>query len=553
LHYHLQKLFLHKQQQSFVKRFSDLFIALAGSVLLWAAWPTSPFTILIFIAWVPLLWVEDHITNWKKLLGLTYLHMLFWNITTTWWVWNASPAGAIGAFLANSLIMCVPWLLFYFTKKQFGRWIGYGSLIIFWLTFEYIHHNWELSWPWLTLGNSFATHPEWVQWFEYSGSTGGSLWVLLTNIIAYAIFSEYRNNGKTRGYYITLGTWIAFLGIPILVSRIMINSEKKKVAAALSAATENVVIIQPNIDPYTEKFAGDVESQIQKLIALSEKQIDKNTALVIWPETAIPVSANEDDFKNNVFYTPIWSFLNRHPFISLLTGINSYKTYGTNKKAASKTARHDIQSGIYYDEFNTAAFFDADTTMQLYHKAKLVPGVETLPSFLNFMGKWFEDFGGISGTLGRDSERKVFVSRNNHFKAAPIICYESIYSDYITEYIRKGANILTIITNDGWWSNTQGYKQHMNYARLRAIETRKWVARSANTGISCFIDPLGNVINPQPWDTAAAIKLAVPIDSRQTFFVKHGDILSRATVIVSILLLVLNIVFGIKGIIKKKG
>jgi apolipoprotein N-acyltransferase len=530
-----------------VKRFSGFFLALTGSILLWAAWPTSPLTILMFIAWVPLLWIEDHISNWKKLFGLTYLHMLFWNIATTWWVWNASPAGAMGAFLANSLIMCVPWLLFYFTKKQFGRWIGYGSLIVFWLTFEYIHHNWELSWPWLTLGNAFATHPEWVQWYEYSGSTGGSLWVLLTNIIAYGIFSEYRNNGKTRAYYITLATWIAFLAIPILISRIMISSENKNVAAALSTATKNVVIVQPNIDPYTEKFAGDVDSQIQKLIVLSEKQIDKNTTLVIWPETAIPVSANEDDFKNNVFYSPIWSFLNRHPFVGLLTGINSYETYGTDKRKASKTARHDIQSGIYYDEFNTAAFFDADTTIQLYHKAKLVPGVETLPSFLGFMGKWFEDFGGISGTLGRDSERKVFVPSDNHFKSAPIICYESIYSDYITEYIRKGANLLTIITNDGWWSNTQGYKQHMNYARLRAIETRKWVARSANTGISCFIDPLGNVINPQPWDTAASIKLAVPVDSRQTFFVKHGDILSRATVIVSILLLVLNISFWIKG------
>ena len=147
-----------------MKRYSGFFIALAGSILLWAAWPTSSLTLLIFIAWIPLLWIEDHVSNWKKLFGLTYLNMLFWNIATTWWVWNASPAGAMGAFIANSRVMCVPWLLFYFTKKQFGRWIGYSSLIVFWLTFEYIHHNWELSWPWLTLGNSFATHPEWVQW-----------------------------------------------------------------------------------------------------------------------------------------------------------------------------------------------------------------------------------------------------------------------------------------------------------------------------------------------------------------------------------------------------
>ena len=321
----------------------------------------------------------------------------------------------------------------------------------------------------------------------------------------------------------------------------------------MASARKNVVIVQPNIDPYTEKFTGSIESQIQKLVVLSEKQIDKNTSLVVWPETAIPAQVWEDQIKTNFSYNPVWSFLHRHPFVSLLTGIDSYKNYGTDKKNAPNTARFEPTSQTYYDAFNTAAFFEEDTSIQLYHKAKLVPGVETLPSFLNFMGKWFEDFGGISGTLGRDSERKVFVPWDNHFKAAPIICYESIYSDYITEYVRKGANILTIITNDGWWRNTPGYKQHMNYARLRAIETRKWVARSANTGISCFIDPLGNVINPQPWDTEASIKMTIPIDNRQTFFVRNGDMLSRAATVVAILLLLLIIAIPIfKGIRKNK-
>ncbi len=536
-----------------MKRFSFFISAVSGSLLLWAAWPTSPFTLLIFIAWLPLLWIEDHVNNWKKFVGLTYVHMLIWNVATTWWVWNASAAGAMGAFIANSLVMCIPWLLFYLTKKQFGRWIGYSSLIIYWLAFEFIHHNWDLSWPWLTLGNSFATHPEWVQWYEYSGSTGGSLWVLLTNIIAYSLFSEYRNYGRTRNYYITLAIWIVVMTLPILISRLIISSERTTVAAGLATAIKNVVVVQPNVDPYTEKFTGSIESQVQKLIVLSEQQIDKNTTLVVWPETAIPAQVWEDQIKEDPSYTPVWSFLNRHPFVSLVTGIDSYKNYGPEKENAPATARFESSANSYYDAFNTAAFFDADTTIQLYHKAKLVPGVETLPSFLNFMGKWFEDFGGISGTLGRDSERKVFTSWDNHFKAAPIICYESIYSDYITEYVRKGANILTIITNDGWWGNTQGYKQHMNYGRLRAIETRKWVARSANTGISCFIDPLGNVINPQPWDIATSIKMTIPVDSRQTFFVRHGDMLSRSAVAVSILLLVLNIIFFTRQRINKNN
>ena len=534
------------------RRFGLLFISLLGSLMLWLAWPVSPLNLLLFVAWVPLLWVERRAGNWKKLFALVYLHMFCWNILVTWWIWNASLPGALGAFFANSLIMCVPWLLFHFTRRVLGTWIGYGALIIYWISFEYLHHNWELSWPWLTLGNAFATHPEWVQWYEYSGASGGTLWILLGNILAFSVLQEYRSRGRTRAYYIQIATFIGVLLIPILLSIPIRSKERAIASAALPDATRNVVVVQPNIDPYTEKFTGSVESQIQRLIVLSEKQIDNNTGLVIWPETAIPAQAWENEIKGNFFYNPVWSFLNRHPRISLLTGIDSYREYGKDKSKATRTARMDPGSGIYYDAFNTAAFFDADTSIQLYHKAKLVPGVETLPSFLSFMGKWFEDFGGISGTLGRDSERKVFVPWDEHFKVAPIICYESIYGDYITEYVRKGANILTIITNDGWWGNTPGYKQHMNYARLRAIETRKWVARSANTGISCFIDPLGNVINPQPWDSATSIKLFIPIDNRQTFFVRNGDILSRSSVFVAGIVFLSSIVFWIRNRRRKK-
>lgn len=507
----------------------------------------SPFTFLLFISWVPLLWIVDSVANWRKLFGLTYLHMLLWNVLVTWWIWNASLPGALGAFFANSLIMCIPWLLFYFTKKRFGSWIGYGSLIIFWLSFEYMHHNWELSWPWLTLGNAFATHPEWVQWYQYTGTSGGSAWILTTNILAHAAFSSFRMHGRSKNYYITLVALLAALIIPILISQIIIRTEKNSLQTDLNTATKNIVVVQPSIDPYEEKFDAPIELQIQKLIDLSEKQMDSNTALVVWPETAIPAQVWENKIKENNYYQPVFGFLHRHAQLSLITGIDSYKNYGTQKEDASATARFLPSSNTYYDAFNTAAFFDADTTIQLYHKAKLVPGVETLPSFLSFIGKWFEDLGGISGTLGRDSERKVFITKDNYFKAAPIICYESIYGEYITEYIRKGANLLVIITNDGWWDDTPGYKQHMNYARLRAIETRKWIARSANTGISCFIDPLGNVINPQPWDEVSSIKLPVPVSNRETFFVEHGDVLSKAMSFIAVLLMVLNIAFWIKG------
>ncbi|MBP6231951.1 MAG: apolipoprotein N-acyltransferase, partial [Chitinophagaceae bacterium] len=133
-----------------MKRFINLYIAIASGLLLWAAWPVSPLTFLIFVAWVPLLWLESKVESRKKFFLLTYVTMFIWNVATTWWIWNASPPGGVAAFLANSLLMCLPWLGFKIAKKWLGEKIGYISLIAFWMCFEYIHlQDWGLSWPWL--------------------------------------------------------------------------------------------------------------------------------------------------------------------------------------------------------------------------------------------------------------------------------------------------------------------------------------------------------------------------------------------------------------------
>lgn len=526
---------------------SNLLLAVLGAVLLWAAWPVSSLTFLIFFAFIPLLAVEDKVASAKKLLGLTYLHMLLWNAFTTWWIYNASVIGAAMAIFANSLIMCLPWLLMHGMKKKFGKIAGYLSLVAFWISFEHFHHRWELSWPWLTLGNAFAMQPGWVQWYETTGTTGGTLWILLTSILGYNLITEYRSAGRTRRYFAFIATLILLLMVPVLLSRNMLNRETESILLSRQRATKNVVVVQPNVDPYEEKFdAGTLESQVQRLIQLSEQQIDSNTSLVLWPETAIPIDIWEDQIRDNFYYQPVWSFLSRHPQLSLLSGLSTKKNYGSNKAAASETARYYKEENFYYDVFNAAAMLYPNRQARFYHKAKLVPGVETLPSFLLWMGGVFDDFGGISGTLGRDKERQALPDAQHYYVAAPVICYESIYSDYITGYIRKGANLLTIMTNDGWWDDTPGYKQHMNYARLRAIETRRWIARSANTGISCFIDPAGNIYQPQPWETTASIKMNIEPLQEQTFFVKYGDYLSRFFNIVSIILLSILVIFTIK-------
>lgn len=523
-------------------RTTQLFYILPA-LLLYAAWPVSSFTFLVFIALVPLFAIELHTKSTSRFFWILWLNLLTWNTLTTWWIWNASPGGAVGAIVANSLLMCFPWMLYRFARKNAGQGIAFTAFTLYWLTWEYIHHNWDLSWPWLTLGNVFSLHPNWVQWYEITGTTGGSLWVILVNIL---LFRSFYNTKENRWQFVpvpvkTLAGILAIL-LPLLVSYFFIPAPKPA-----KQAQPNVVVVQPNVEPYTEKFNTDPALLIDKMIRLSNTQTDSNTRLVIWPETAIPVEVWENEIATNHYYKAVFGFVKSHPQIELVSGIDSYRNWGrAGKKGFSIRT---MNSGDQYEAYNTAFATDSSEQFQLYHKTKLVPGVEALPSWLGFMSSIFDDLGGTTGTLGRSDSAVVFSFAHNPYHPAPIICYESIYSDYVTEYVKRGANLLTIVTNDGWWGETPGFKQHMNMARLRAIENRRWVARSANTGISCFISPSGEVLQPQPWNIASAIKMNIEPLEAMTFYSRNGDWLSRIIWPAAALLLL----FTIFSAVKKRG
>jgi apolipoprotein N-acyltransferase len=265
----------------------------------------------------------------------------------------------------------------------------------------------------------------------------------------------------------------------------------------------------------------------------------------VWPETAVPVSIPEDSLRTYYFMQPVWDFLKAHPSINLLTGVEGFRFYDAKHKTADALRLPNTDK--YYEEYNSAVLMDS-SRFQVYHKSKLVPGAETLPSFLKFMGPMFEQFGGTAGGYVKQDERTVMKTFNGTYAIAPAVCYESIYGEFMSKYIDEGANLIVIITNDGWWRNTSGYKQHESYARLRAIESRCWVARCANTGITCFIDPDGRVIDPQPYNTVASIKLPIPFSNAETtFFVKHGDIISKLAMTFAILLVIWDLVAIIKS------
>jgi apolipoprotein N-acyltransferase len=524
-----------------MRKLIPLALSFLSALLLWAAWPTSPLTFLVFIAFIPLLMLTDRVKNAAAYFGCVYLALALWNVFTTWWVGNTPiPVSGALANVANALLMSIPWLGYKIVKDKMGKKVGYFSLIVYWLMFEHIHLRWELSWPWLSVGNVFATHPNWVQWYDTTGMAGGTLWVLLANISIYDVWVRRKEMASLPGTFVLWKhAWkpALLLALPLLISYAKtINMRMPADAQKL----RSVVIVQPNIDPYNEKFSeGGEEAQIQKFINLSAQKTNANTQYIIWPETALFTrGAWEHELNDRPEIRAIREFLFKFPNAKIITGAVTLKRY-TDPKSMPGSAR-SIASGGFYEPFNSALMIDTSLNIQVYHKYKMVPGVEIIPysRYFPFMENWAMDMGGISGSYGRTPGDTLFDDRENKTKMVPIICYESIYGEFVAERVKLGANFIIITTNDGWWGETQGYKQHLHYGTLRAIETRRWIARCANTGVSCFIDPYGTIIDPQPYWQEAVIGGNVTTSDYITFYVKYGDYISKAAIIFSILLLV---------------
>lgn len=522
------------------------FLSTLSGVLLWLSWPERGFTPLIFIAFVPVFFV-NHYFNWNEVKGRTrkaaghfFLAMFVWNALTTWWIYNSTDVGSIVAIALNSLFMTIVWLLFHSTKRRFGIVTGYFSLFCYLIGFEYLHLTWEISWPWLTLGNVFATHPEFVQWYEYTGVLGGSVWIIATNLffffLAKNIFTRDLLAQLRRINSLAALTGTAVLLIaPVIFSNWLYHRYQDK------GKPVNVAVVQPNIDPYNTKFSGTGDDQLAKMLQLASTVIDTSTKFVLFPETALSDGLWEEGIENHKQIRTIIKFLGAFPHATALIGASTAGEYHKDS-ARSLTARKFPDSENYYDQYNTALMIDSSGKIQIYHKTRLVPGVEKMPypKIFGFLESLAIDLGGTSGSLGIQDHRTNFVSSDSTL-IAPAICYESIYGDFMGDYFKSGAQLMFIITNDGWWGNTPGYRQHMNYARLRAIEFRKSIARSANTGVSCFINQRGDVIQLTEWWEEDAIVQTLYKNNIRTFYARHGDYIGVTASFFAVVLLLMNL------------
>lgn len=508
-----------------LKSSQRLLLALSCVVLLSVGWfGVSGLSLLV--AFVPLLLIsasyDDSRKSWWRMAGWCSLIMAVWCVATCWWIYYASPVGVIAATVVQVVLFGGVFMVYHYFSKRARSVHAYTTLIAGWLWAEHLYLHGEISFPWLVLGNGFANDVWAVQWYEFTGALGGSLWVLLANVLLFELVLNHRR----RGLQIASGVVVV---LPLIVSLIVgaSFSEDK------SAQRATVTVAQPNFDPYEEKFTTPLEEQLAIMTSLVE-EAPEDVDYIVFPETVVG-DMGQTIHKDNYLQTKAVSAFEkvrseRYPEAQLILGAMTSQYYPQGAKP-TETARK--YGNAWVDRYNSAIALDRDSVYKVRHKSRLVIGVEKMPymSLLKPLESLIVDLGGTTGQLGTDKYYRNFLLRNSRFpyglsSSAPI-CYESVYGDHFAAFAEGGAEILMVITNDGWWHDTPGYRQHFSYSRLRAIETRRWVCRSANTGISGFISPKGEVTQSLGWDQRGTLTQEVTPSREVTFYAKMGDYVGR--------------------------
>lgn len=530
-----------------------LALALAFTALMSVPWlvPYMGWTVLVGL--LPLL-VMERLATESKVKHFWWWHygsFVMWNAVTTWWVGEATVGGAIFAILANALQMSVVFGSFRWVKRRTAGVLPYLYLVAAWIAWErYYLTVAEISWPWLVLGNAFADTTGLVQWYSVLGTLGGSLWVWASNLSLFGLMVAL-SDGR-------MATWNAKARLAAFSGAILAVFGPMLWSACISFEEEGkpleVVIGQPNYDPY-EKFESlTQEQQDRRFLTLLEgaEWTAPGPVLVLAPET-FTSRMFTDAVESHETFVRFQEFLQAHPQATLVYGASSFErrvSHAVPHRCAYDMGERPGGAHEWILTHNTAVLTDTSGRYSLYHKSKLVVGTELTPypAFFIPLERLVARMMGIQGSLMAKNvgQKEIACLPFAPGDIGTAICYESVYGEFCAGYVRKGAKLLAVITNDAWWGNTPGYRQHLNYSRLRAIETRRWVARCANTGVSAFIDPQGRILDRTPWWEPAVLQGQAQLLEGESFFVRYGDITGRAAVLLWALLLAAAVFRGKK-------
>ena len=521
-----------------------LLLVLSGAML-GISFPPFPFplTILMFFAFIPYFYVIEKRKGLAEIGRATYITFFIFSLITLYWVgsWQKQSdpflmiAGGVLVFF-NPLLFLIPSTLFYITRKIFRPALALFLFPLFWVTYEYLYTLTDLHFPWLILGHGLAKFTAFIQAADIVGAVGLSIIVLYINIFLYKSIVNWKIRKNKALVNLTAGLLIFVIVLSYGFYRL--SSFK------ISNKTVRVGLIQPNLNPWEKWQTGDLSKLTNLYLGLSQKAVDKGAKIIFWPETAYPVYLLDGDYQSTV--DTIYKFLQKNN-VYLLTGMPDVQYFFKGNKIPPGAKK--ANQGYYYTMYNGILLLSPHTRrIQRYGKMKLVPFGEHVPfadqiPFLSDLIKWGV---GISGwNVGRDttdfripynkiSKTEKTIFGKDSLSIDGVVCFESVFPYFITNFVRRGAEMISVLTNDSWYGNSSGPYQHNDISILRAVENRRSVVRAANGGISSIISPLGRVKVHSKMFTKTFIVGDVPLENTETFFTKFPLIIPILSSVISL-------------------
>jgi apolipoprotein N-acyltransferase len=540
-----------------------LILAIISGILLALSFPPSQLNLLAFVAFVPLLFIiSDEDIKHKYLL--IYITFFIYHTGSNWWIssWSKETdpflllSGLVLDFF-HPIFFLFPFWLFFIVKKHKSKNFAINLFPFLYVTFEWLHSLGDLSYPWLTIGYTQMSNIFWIQFIDITGIYGSSFLILFANIIILKLINLKIESQSTNFFKLILNSKIGMQYFLIIVLIIflpyfytLISIKKYDYFSNLKKENYlNIGIIQPNINPWA-KWSESTTGQIEKHFHISDSLIKSsgNLDLIIWSETAIPYVYL--DFNSLQDLSLITNWIKKEN-INLLTGIAEFYLVPHGEKPPKWSKRFVFDSSQYYMTYNSAILLSPyyspinQTNYFTYRKTRLTPFAENFPmkDLIPFAAEWLNWGVGISNwNVGNGAKVLNLKTKKKEAKVGPIICIESIYPDYVRQFTTKGAKMLIIITNDGWYDHTVGPAQHYMIACARAIENRRYIARVANTGISGFISPFGNSLKELPQYKSIGTSMLLPLLDEKTFYVEYGDWLAYLSASISLVALIYSLV-----------
>lgn len=502
-----------------------------------------PFPLFLFVAFVPYFFVVTKRQTLLKVNAASYLTFFVMSLITVFWVgsWQsaADPFLMVSGVVLVFFLPCVMLInstLFYASRKVFKKDLSLYLFPFFWVTGEYILTLTDLKFPWLTIGHGLAKFTSFIQIADIVGAFGLSFIVLWINIFIFKGVKSFKENVKVGSIYFSIAASIFILIIVYGFVKISsIDNDEKKI---------RVGIIQPNIDPWNKWELGGLDQILDNYFSLSQKCVDEGAKIILWPETALPVYLLSGTYQDEV--DSIYSFLKKNN-VSLLTGMPDFIVYD---KEAPRNAKYNEAGRYHYATYNSILLFQPDRNeVQRYGKMQLVPLGEHTPFVdqLPFLGDLLKWGVGISGwNIGQDTTVFKFVNDKDTIKVGGLVCYESVFPTFPNYFVDRGAQFLTVLTNDSWYGKLSGPYQHKEFANLRAVENRRAVVRCANGGVSCLINKFGVTEIETEMFTRTHLVVDVPLNGEKTFYTKNPLIIPVLSSAFSLWIFGINILLWMK-------